>query len=1269
MTAYTSTQTGDWDDALTWGGGGFPTTADTAAISAGDIVSVKGAELCGDITVDPSGSLRFDGQSDTVAAVMTLDNGSTITNNGAVDATATGTTGPARIVGASLEVMAGTDWTWDNQVWEIVNMDIQFNMAVGGGITQSVTFKTTLSTIDDLDVQTGATVQFDVANCTVGGATVSGGILLLEEAISFTSFGMASGTTIPAAAGTAIACSGNWSYTAGTWTGNSGTLTLTGSGNLVHSVGGNSLNSLVHSGATTTTLTGLVRIVVTHIHVATTTITGSFTIQLSNATLATFVFPSGAVHTGVTYQMYISASGTLTAPGLFNNLQMQGSSDIFTLGATLTCAGHLRLDNPLGIVTLDTSGTNYAVSCDTFNVDTSTTLTGNDSVITSTGTFTMAGGTFTFTGSTGRLDVNNFTQASGTTTGGVAGSDVQCSGNWTVSGGTFTAQRVALTLTASTNLAHGLGFAARLYSLDHAAGVTTTLTVNLGVGTAHTFTATSHMAGGGLGCVLNSTTLTFPSGATMASLTYTISAGSSTLTAPGSFNNLLFTGNVTYTLGDSLTCTGTLVLDDPSGACTLDCATFALDITSTFTVDVLSVLDLGTSTGHVITANFTPLGDIDAASSTFTCAGNVDLSNINFQEGTGTIVMNGAGKTLTSGGASNGFNSITISESCTFAGVGSNMFHGGTLTVAAAKTFTINADLTLYDGQIANFTNNNIIDGSAQMFFFIAGEDVNRTLGTVGTLQVNLSFWSLSSITADRSIILGGNLVTTGDIDVASLDGTFTCSLDTSGTDYSLTCAVLTLTDAEGVLIANASAIACTDLTVTAGTITAGSSTITASGSINLNGGTFTQGTSTLVMSGTAAFIVLHNETIYGFTVAGANTVALTVAGGSTLVMNGPFTSTSGGTFDTQGELVHVNGPTAIAGFDNSGGTITGTQTFYFGLQGSVSFDNLGTVENSITVEAISGATNTFTLINDAFNAGADISIRNNGGTNMIFDTGANLGLTTVTSISVQSGTLQTNASTIAFTTTLTIAGTLTAGSAAISCADLTLTGTMTAGSSVTTASGDVDLSVGTFTEGTSALVMTGTAKTLDLGSNAFYDFITTGTILLLNNNCAVGNDLDVLSNTLDTAALDLTVTGTSAVTGTLQTGANADGATWDFANTVTVAGTAQISVTSGSFNFVLGSKTLSVRDQLAVANHAARGNAVFTTGGAGHVNQRTALTGGQISMGRRVGWNGLYIQDCIIAQGTDMRGAWFGKGNLGVIRRTPSRSVQGIGPLGVRYG
>ncbi len=55
--SYTSTQTGDWNDVATWGGGGYPQTGDTATIANTHTVTITGHEVCAGVTVQTGGTL------------------------------------------------------------------------------------------------------------------------------------------------------------------------------------------------------------------------------------------------------------------------------------------------------------------------------------------------------------------------------------------------------------------------------------------------------------------------------------------------------------------------------------------------------------------------------------------------------------------------------------------------------------------------------------------------------------------------------------------------------------------------------------------------------------------------------------------------------------------------------------------------------------------------------------------------------------------------------------------------------------------------------------------------------------------------------------------------------------------------------------------------------------------------------------------------------------------------------------------------------------
>jgi hypothetical protein len=227
------------------------------------------------------------------------------------------------------------------------------------------------------------------------------------------------------------------------------------------------------------------------------------------------------------------------------------------------------------------------------------------------------------------------------------------------------------------------------------------------------------------------------------------------------------------------------------------------------------------------------------------------------------------------------------------------------------------------------------------------------------------------------------------------------------------------------------------------------------------------------------------------------------------------------------------------------------------------------------------------------------------------------------------------------------------------------------------------------------ALVNSSTVSTVYvymLGSSATWDNIGSITDCHVafqalsgsNNTATLGDDLtlttsgnlSVLNNggtntTLNTATFDLSAAATTSVGSgaAMLTGADAAGATWTFNDTVTVTGTMAATATSGQFSLALGTKTIAIA-MLTMAAHAVAGSLVMSVGPPSvHVDQRTKISGGQISNSKGVNWSGVYIEGAVIAAGADMRGAWFGKGCRGVFQRTPSTSVQGIGPLGVRRG
>lgn len=103
MTAYTSTQSGNWNDTATWGGGGFPIAGDSATISTGHVVTVTANAEVGTSPLTDSVELTVSGQ-------LVVNAGFTLTARCGV--TAHGTTGS----NGRMTFGAGSEFIFDGTV-------------------------------------------------------------------------------------------------------------------------------------------------------------------------------------------------------------------------------------------------------------------------------------------------------------------------------------------------------------------------------------------------------------------------------------------------------------------------------------------------------------------------------------------------------------------------------------------------------------------------------------------------------------------------------------------------------------------------------------------------------------------------------------------------------------------------------------------------------------------------------------------------------------------------------------------------------------------------------------------------------------------------------------------------------------------------------------------------------------------------------------------------------------------------------------------------
>jgi len=696
------------------------------------------------------------------------------------------------------------------------------------------------------------------------------------------------------------------------------------------------------------------------------------------------------------------------------------ASNTFTAGtaATITVSTDLNMIN--GTLTL--TGT------DTFFITGNATLTAgtfaaDDYIIDCNGTFTVAGGTLTFTGSTGRLDVVDFAMASGTVTPSAAGSDIQCSGNWLLTGGTWPTARGALTLTGTGNLAHTN---ASLDSLVQVGAITTTMTANVVVRQSVTMSATGTLSG--------AFTLQIATSASSVPFVHngvTITAGvviliHSTNATPdiqaGTYATLRLVGISgvrTFTALGAVVCNETLNLSSDA------------IFTTTGSNFALTAADIIVNSGCTLTANgstITVSGDVDIIGTLDGGTSTITAVNVDMSAGTAinTLSLDVSGN-LIFGSASDIFTTLTLAGTPAVSGPDIICTTGfvNTGTIALASGFT----LTLQNAAISGFDNSSgTINGADSTSFlnFRGTSTSTFQLDNDGTINVDCRFGSTANSPTIQ--LITGSFVTTANVLFSVTGVAFT--LDTNG--QALTCVDLTL-------ISNV-------------TIDAGASTITATGNVDFSAGTFTRGTSTLDMSGgTGTLTVSSSAASFNNLTVNGNTLTSPGFSASTAVFN-TFNGT--GTNTIASTNLQLIGATGITNFTSialiNGGS---TSTISFQMQGaSATLDNIGTITNlNVTIEGTSGATNTLTLgAALTLTTAGNLLVRDNGGTNTTLDT-------SVTDFAVTTPDV------------LNIDATLTMNASTVTCGTLDCDGTIDAssGTSVIAVGGNADFTNGTYTSGT----------------------------------------------------------------------------------------------------------------------------------------------------------------------------------------------------------
>ena len=805
---------------------------------------------------------------------------------------------------------------------------------------------------NDLDIDGTLTItQGELAangrNVTVGGLfTLNGGTYLAGSGTTTANAGMTvSSGTFTGASNTTLDVNGNFNmsngaFTApgssgsftvsddfdisgGTFTHNSGTLTLDGDfGNNSIDANGVSFNLVALNKTDNSGVSGAF------------TIAANTTLPLGASPTITFTDANSGLTTNITNNGTLSGTGTLT----FNPDGTPGTAT----GGTFTNNGTIS-----GFTTWDMNG-HFTQSA--------TGTSSNVSTVTAAGSFTVNtastfpnSGTITFDGNACNcsVDTDNVTWTSAvinkTGTDGIsstftidAGTTLPLGASPTI---TFTDANSGLT-TNITNNGTLSGTGTLTFNPDGTPGTATggTFTNNGTISGFTTWDINGHFTQGAAGVASNVSTVT--------------AAGSFTVNSASTFPNngtITFDGNACNCSVDTDNVTWTLAVINKTGAD---------GISSTFTIDAGTTLPLGNSpsisnfdSNNGFEINVTNNGTLTVGTGTLTIT--LDTGGSSTFTNNGTIRYNGTTtQTVTVGSFVNASGSTVIfgsdtdaaQDTFTLTNFGTSFYH---VTVDSTDPATndiwqlggaieLDGTLTVTSG-ILDLNGNNISDA--------AGGDTAARGNIGGTIRLR----------GTESVFWTSNDTDSGTYEfVGSLAQCNPCTI----TDFGATDYFNLLINGAGVFqLGNGMVIAGTH-TVSAGTYNANGQTTTVTGLTTVNGGTYLASTATQTHNG-------------GLTVSsGAYTGGsgdIDINGNLTIGAAGTFTASSStmsttisGNLSNSGIFNHNNGTVDLDGGDQ---TITGAFTFNnltktVAAQQTLTFDNTAaqTVAGTLTLKGVSQA-------------------------------------------------------------------------------------------------------------------------------------------------------------------------------------------------------------------------------------------------------------------------------------------------------------------------
>lgn len=547
-----------------------------------------------------------------------------------------------------------------------------------------------------------------------------------------------------------------------------------------------------------------------------------------------------------------------------------------------------------------------------------------------------------------------------------------------------------------------------------------------------------------------------------------------------------------------------------------------------------------------------------------------------FTHNSGTVEFNGDPNTTTT------VDLAAISTSGAFNNLTVNLTGNTTLTIASGDTLTANGTFTWTDGNIDTGT----VDAKSTV---VVDATADGKTTTASILQ-------LSGTSTQTCTLNGGGEVSKLTINNASA----TCTVAGTGTFTFTDLFTLTSGAFNGGSITNDFNGATISITISSGTFTATSGTMTvARGWTHTAGGTFNHNDGTVVLDGGSptTIDVATSETFKNLTIERTSDVsAITISSGDTLIVTGTLSLTNGvvntGTLEAQGAV------TISSTFDSSSASLTFTGT------ANQTFTDSGTGSKPTGTWTINKSSGTVTLatamvvnatgqdltitsgtldlagfnltVNDVFTLGASGTLKLQGGeTVSTIDTitaGSTVnynGTTSYTGLAVGNSysnlTFSGSGGTWTLNNNLTVSSALIVSAGTLNASGFTNTvtglatvsgGTYTASTATQTFDGGLTVSGGTFTGSTGSVDVNGV---LTVSSGTFTAPGSTGTFTVSGNFAHSGGTFTHNSGTATLDGNDQTITCSSSGTtfnNLTKTVATARTLTFTASVTCTVSGT-----------------------------------------------------------------------------------------------------------------